>query len=95
MTPAMRGAEGWEAWFSRTLDERAATLGPAFGWFVIGALLLIVGVFGVVTIVIALREARERKSLEALAADTAQVRQEVSVCAEPQTLRTGSEGAPT
>lgn len=63
-----------------TLEERAATfgLGESFGWFVIGALLLIVGVFGVVTIVIALREARERKGLEALAADTARGKSHVN-----------------
>ena len=63
------GTEGWKARFPRTLDERIATFGPveSFGWFVIGALLLIAGVLGVVTFVIALREARERRGLEALA----------------------------
>ena len=64
----------------------------AYGWFVIGALLLIVGIFGVVTFVIALREARERKRLEAV--DAAQVRPEVRAGAEPEDKRTGSEGDP-
>ena len=83
--------EGWETRFPRTLEERIATFGPveAYGWFVIGALLLLVGVFGVVTIVIALREARRRKRLEAL--DAAQAHHEVRACAEPETRRTGSE----
>ena len=81
VTPAMLGAEDWEA---RTFGAV-----EAYGWFVIGLLLLIVGVFGVVTIVIALREARGRKRLEAL--DAAQVHHEVRACAEPETQRTGSE----
>jgi len=40
-----------------TLGERAATFGPAesFGWFVLGALLLLVAVVAIVTIVRALR----------------------------------------
>lgn len=75
--------------------ETLAAVGAveAYGWFVIGALLLIVGVFGVVTFVIALREARGRKRLEAL--DASRVRHEVHDCAEPETKRTGSEGDPT
>ncbi len=81
MTPGMLGAEDWEA---RTFGAVGT-----YGWFVIGALLLIVGVFGVVTIVIALREARGRKRLEAL--DAAQVHHEVRACAEPERQRTGSE----
>ena len=91
MTPAMLGAEDWETRFPRTLEERIAIFGPveAYGWFVMGALLLIVGVFGVVTIVIALREARGRRRLEAL--DATQVHHEVRACAEPETRRTGSE----
>ena len=98
MTPAMRGAEDWETRFPRTLEERIATFVPveayrwfveAYGWFVIGALLLIGGVFGVATMVIALREARRRKGLEAL--DALQVHDEVRTCAEPETQRTGSE----
>ena len=66
MTPATVGGEAWETRFPRTLDERVATFGPveSFGWVVLGALLLIVGVFGVVTFVIALREARERRGLQ-------------------------------
>lgn len=94
MTPAMLGAEDWETRFPRTLAERVVTLGAveAYGWFVIGALLLIVGVFGVVTFVIALREARGRKRLEAV--DAAQGRHEVRAGAEPETKRTGSEGDP-
>ena len=56
----------------------------------IGALLLIVGVFGVVTFVIALREARGRSRLEAV--DAAQVRHEVASLRRPETKRTGSEG---
>ena len=95
MTPATLTAEDWETRFPRTLEERVATFGAveAYGWFVIGALLLIVGVFGVVTFVIALREARGRKRLEAL--DASQVRHEVHGCAEPETKRTRSEGDPT
>ena len=91
MTPAMLGAEDWVTRFRRTLEERVATFGPveAYGWFVIGALLLIVAVFGVVTIVIALREARGRKRLEAL--DAVPVHHEVGAGAEPETQRTGSE----
>jgi heme/copper-type cytochrome/quinol oxidase subunit 2 len=75
--------------------ETLAAVGAveAYGWFVIGALLLIVGVFGVVTFVIALREARGRRRLEAV--DAAQVHHEVRACAEPETKRTGSEGDPT
>ena len=94
MTRAMRGAEDWETRFPRTLEERIATFGPveAYGWFVIGALLLIVGVLGIATIVIALREARGRKRLEAL--DAAQGRHEVRACTEPETQRTGAEGDP-
>jgi len=81
----MLGAEDGEARFPRTLAERVATFGPveAYGWFVLGALLLVVGVFGVVTFVIALRAARGRKRLEA--SDAAQVRHEVRACAEPET----------
>ena len=94
MTPAMLGAEDWEMRFPRTLEERVATFGPveAYGWFVLGALLLIVGVFGVVILIIALREARGRKHLEAL--DAAQVHHEVRACAEPVRQRTGAEGDP-
>ena len=86
--------EGWETRFPRTLEERIATFGPveAYGWFVIGALLLLVGVFGVATIVFALREARGRKRLEAL--DAAQGRHEVRARAEPKTQRTRAEGDP-
>ena len=81
--------------FPRTLEERVATFGAveAYGWSVIGALLLIVDVFGVVTLVIALREARGRRRLEAV--DAAQVHHEARACAEPETKRTGSEGDPT
>lgn len=95
MTPAMLAAEDWETRFPRTLEGRVATFGAveAYGWFVIGALLLIVGVFGVVTFVIALQEARERKRLEAVG--TARVRHGVRACAEPETKPTGSEGDPT
>ncbi len=93
MTPAMLAAEDWETRFPRTLEERAFGAVEAYGWFVIGALLLIVGVFGVVTFVIALREARGRRRLEAV--DAAQVRHEVRAGAEPETKRTGSEGDPT
>ena len=99
MTPAMLGAEDWETQFPRTLEERVATFGPgeAYGWFVLGALLIIVGVFGVVTIVIALREARGRKRgrkrLEAL--DALPVHHEVRACAEPERQRASSEGDPT
>ena len=95
MAPAMLAAEDWETRFPRTFEERVATFGAveAYGWFVIGALLLIVGVFGVVTFVVALREARGRRRLEAV--DAAQVRHEVRACAEPETKRIGSEGDPT
>ena len=66
MTPAAVGGEAWETRFPRMLDERVATFGAveSFGWFVLGALLLIVSVFGVVTFVIALREARGRRGLQ-------------------------------
>jgi hypothetical protein len=98
VTPAMLGAGDWETPFPRTLEARVATFGAveAYGWFVIGALLLllllllVVGVSGVVTVVIALREARARKRLEML--DAAQVHHEVRACAEPERQRTGSEG---
>jgi hypothetical protein len=65
VTPAMLAAEDWETRFPRTLAERVATFGPveAYGWFVLGALLLFVGVFGVVTFVIALRDSRARRRL--------------------------------
>lgn len=91
MTPPLLAADDWERRFPRTLEERAATFDPveAYGWFVLGALLLIVGVFGVVTFVIALREARGRRRLEAVAA--AQVHHEVRACAEPERQQTGSE----
>ena len=86
--------EDWETRFPRTLEERVATFGPveAYGWFIIDALLLLVGVFGVATIVIALREAGGRKRLEAL--DAAQGRHEVRACTEPERQRTGAEGDP-
>jgi hypothetical protein len=91
----MLAAEDWETRFRRTLEERVATFGAgeAYGWFVIGALLLIVGVFGVVSFVIAHRKAKGRRRLEAV--DAAQVRHEARACTEPETKRTGSEGDPT
>jgi len=86
------GLQSWEAGVPRTLAERAATFGrvETFGWFVLGALLLIVGVLGVVTVVIALREARRRERLEALKMDTGWVRREVQARAELD--GPGSEG---